>query len=188
MSVTDEITRLQTAKADLKTAIEGKGVTVSSSTKLDGYADLIDSISSGGSSSSSDEWLYYNVDNILTTQSGMDTSLVCSNSSNLVVERIVSEGSSSYHWNKWWADYQISDEPMPTYGGASVNAYFRIKPNSNMNVGDTGTFSYSVPSGTTTITFKLIETFSEEQMYHEGVDIQKLTITNIAFSGGGAND
>lgn len=48
MSVASEITRLQNAKASLKTAIEGKGVTVPSSTKLDGYADLVDSISSGG--------------------------------------------------------------------------------------------------------------------------------------------
>lgn len=49
MSVQSEINRLQTAKADLKTAIENKGVTVPSSTKLDGYADLVDNISGGGS-------------------------------------------------------------------------------------------------------------------------------------------
>lgn len=48
MSIASEINRLQTAKADLKTAIEGKGVTVPSSTKLDGYADLVDSIQAGG--------------------------------------------------------------------------------------------------------------------------------------------
>lgn len=48
MSVTSEITRLQNAKADLKTAIESKGVTVPSDTKLDGYADLVDSIEQGG--------------------------------------------------------------------------------------------------------------------------------------------
>ena len=48
MSVASEISRLQTAKADLKTAIEGKGVTVPSSTKLDSYADLVESISGGG--------------------------------------------------------------------------------------------------------------------------------------------
>lgn len=45
MSIADDLTRLQGAKADIKTAIEGKGVTVSSSAKLDDYADLIDSIS-----------------------------------------------------------------------------------------------------------------------------------------------
>lgn len=47
MSISSEITRLQTAKADLKTAIEGKGVTVPSATKIDGYADLVDAISQG---------------------------------------------------------------------------------------------------------------------------------------------
>ena len=44
MSVSSEITRLAAAKADIKSAIEGKGVTVSSSDKLDDYADLIDAI------------------------------------------------------------------------------------------------------------------------------------------------
>lgn len=48
MSIATEISRLQTAKADLKTAIEGKGVTVPSATKIDGYADLVDSIETGG--------------------------------------------------------------------------------------------------------------------------------------------
>ena len=48
MSIASEISRLQTAKADLKTAIEAKGVTVPSSTKLDDYADLVDSIQAGG--------------------------------------------------------------------------------------------------------------------------------------------
>lgn len=49
MSIASEITRLQTAKADLKTAIENKGVTVPSATKLDGYASLVDQISGGSS-------------------------------------------------------------------------------------------------------------------------------------------
>lgn len=53
MSITAEITRLQAAKADLKTAIEGKGVTVPTATLLDGYADLVDSIDTGGGGGSS---------------------------------------------------------------------------------------------------------------------------------------
>lgn len=48
MSITTEITRLQGAKANLKTAIESKGVTVPSSATLDDYAALVDSISGGG--------------------------------------------------------------------------------------------------------------------------------------------
>ena len=48
MAISDEIIRLQQAKANLKTAIEGKGVTVSSNATLDDYADLVDSIEAGG--------------------------------------------------------------------------------------------------------------------------------------------
>lgn len=54
MSIASEITRLQNAKASIKTAIEGQGVTVPSSTTLDGYATLIDSISGGGGGGSVD--------------------------------------------------------------------------------------------------------------------------------------
>lgn len=49
MSIASEITRIQNAKSAIKTSIEGKGVTVPSSTTLDGYSTLIDSISSGSS-------------------------------------------------------------------------------------------------------------------------------------------
>ena len=48
MSIATEITRLQGAKADIKTSIENKGVTVPISTTIDGYNILIDSIPSGG--------------------------------------------------------------------------------------------------------------------------------------------
>ena len=48
MAISNEIQRLQTAKSDIKTAIEGKGVTVPSSTLISGYATLIDEIEHGG--------------------------------------------------------------------------------------------------------------------------------------------
>lgn len=47
MSIATEITRLQNAKASIKTSIENKGVTVPSATKLDGYSALIDTIQTG---------------------------------------------------------------------------------------------------------------------------------------------
>ena len=47
MSIASEIQRLQTAKADIKTAIQNKGVTVSSTAKLDTYDDYIASIPIG---------------------------------------------------------------------------------------------------------------------------------------------
>ena len=50
MSIGTDLTRIQNAKAAIKTAIEGKGVTVADSAKLDAYAPLIDSIPAGGES------------------------------------------------------------------------------------------------------------------------------------------
>ena len=54
MSIATEITRIQGAKADLKTAIEAKGVTVPSETLISGYAALVDQISGGGGIPDSD--------------------------------------------------------------------------------------------------------------------------------------
>lgn len=48
MSIQTELTRLTNAKAAIKTAIEGKGVTVPDTTLLDGMAALIESIEAGG--------------------------------------------------------------------------------------------------------------------------------------------
>lgn len=47
MSIASEISRLQTAKANIKTAIEGKGVEVGEDLTISSYAPLIDSIETG---------------------------------------------------------------------------------------------------------------------------------------------
>lgn len=48
MSIQTELTRITNAKAAIKTAIEGKGVTVPEATLLDGMAALVESIEAGG--------------------------------------------------------------------------------------------------------------------------------------------
>ena len=48
MSIQTELTRITNAKTAIKTAIEGKGVTVPDGTLLDGMAALIASIEAGG--------------------------------------------------------------------------------------------------------------------------------------------
>ena len=50
MSIQTELTRITNAKAAIKAAIEGKGVTVPDGTLLDGMAALIESIEAGGGS------------------------------------------------------------------------------------------------------------------------------------------
>lgn len=52
MSVQTEISRLESAKEAIATAIAGKGVTVPDGTMLDGMAALIESIEAGGGGSS----------------------------------------------------------------------------------------------------------------------------------------
>ena len=51
MSIQTELTRITNAKAAIKTAIEGKGVTVPAGTLLDGMAALIAGIEAGGGGS-----------------------------------------------------------------------------------------------------------------------------------------
>ena len=48
MSIATEISRLQTAKENLKASIENKGVEVSAYAKLDEYPAYVDMISGGG--------------------------------------------------------------------------------------------------------------------------------------------
>ena len=48
MSIQTELTRITNAKAAIKAAVEGKGVTVPDGTLLDGMASLIESIEAGG--------------------------------------------------------------------------------------------------------------------------------------------
>ena len=54
MSVQTEITRIESSKTAIATAIAGKGVTVPSGTLLDGMASLIESIEAGGGGASFD--------------------------------------------------------------------------------------------------------------------------------------
>lgn len=79
MSVATEISRLQTAKSDIKTAIEAKGVTVPSSAKIDIYDDYISQISTGKEKKYDDVTpglYFYMVDGTLMTGSEYQTSKI----------------------------------------------------------------------------------------------------------------
>ena len=56
MSIQTELTRITNAKAAIKTAIEGKGVTVPDGTKLDALAALVEAISAGGGTLFNRNW------------------------------------------------------------------------------------------------------------------------------------
>jgi hypothetical protein len=61
MSIATEISRLQTAKADIKTAIEAKGVTVPSNATLDTYDTYVSQISGGGGTNYLNDYIKGNI-------------------------------------------------------------------------------------------------------------------------------
>ena len=67
MAISDELTRLQNAKSALKTSIEAKGVTVSDSTLISGYAAYVDQISTGGGGGGGNEDLINLIERDVTT-------------------------------------------------------------------------------------------------------------------------
>ena len=67
MAISDEITRLQNAKSALKTSIEAKGVTVSDSTLISGYAALVDQIQTGSGGGGGNEDLINLIERDITT-------------------------------------------------------------------------------------------------------------------------
>ena len=171
MAISDEIARLQQAKADLKTAIEGKGVTVPSNTKLDGYADLVDSIKTGGGggSSSSDGWAYYYasscyVDSMLQVYKHITIS-------NVTLE--------VYYYGEVGPTGWITNNPhgAPTGNSSYIPVYFRAKATSSNG----GYFQFQTGGNGLRIYVKSFQEFGD-------IDTSINYINSIVNISGGAND
>lgn len=67
MSIATQIQRLQTAKADIKTAIENKGVTIPSNATIDAYPTYVSQITSGGGGSDYEQQLIDLIEKDFTT-------------------------------------------------------------------------------------------------------------------------
>jgi len=169
MAISDEIARLRQAKADLKTAIENKGVTVPSSTKLDGYADLVDSIVTGEGSSSSDGWAYYYadscyVDNMLNVYDHITKS-------NVTLE--------IYYWGETgptgWVDHNT--QRAPHTGSSYVPVYFRAKANSSAG----GYFQFQTSGHSARINVKSFQSFGD-------IDTSINYISSVQAISGGADE
>lgn len=89
MSIATEITRLQNAKASIKTSIESKGGTVASNLKLDGYASCIDNIPTSGSTPTGTK-------QISITENGTITENVIAYASAEITVNVPSSGSVDF--------------------------------------------------------------------------------------------
>lgn len=168
MAISNEIARLQQAKADLKTAIENKGVTVPSNATLDDYADLVDSIVTGGGSSSSDGWAYYYadscyVDNMLNVYDHITKS-------NVTLE--------IYHWGETgptgWVDHNT--QRAPHTGSSYVPVYFRAKANSSAG----GYFQFQTSEHAARVNVKSFQSFGD-------IDTSINYISSVQAISGGAD-
>ena len=75
MSIQTELTRITNAKAAIKAAVEGKGVTVPDGTLLDGMAALIDGIEAGGGSSWTDSYSVFATGTFTPTENTKEFSI-----------------------------------------------------------------------------------------------------------------
>ena len=75
MSIQTELTRITNAKAAIKAAVEGKGVTVPDGTLLDGMAALIDGIEAGGGSSWTDSYSVFATGTFTPTENTTEFSI-----------------------------------------------------------------------------------------------------------------
>lgn len=143
MSIASEIQRLQTAKSDIKTAIEAKGVTVPSSATIDTYDDYVSQISGG----------------LTRYASGTP---YC-NGTNLVVDiqnEISIDGGTS------WVNSGSQYTEIVEVGGCAVpQGYTEVEyiRNSNLNAYiNTGVIPFDNKNNTYTITVRLTSVFHSD--------------------------
>lgn len=120
MSIASEIERLQNAKADIKTSIESKGVTVPSNETLDNYSDYIDSIQTGGGGTTSvfkKDVNFYDYDGTIVNSYTKDEFLAL----NSLPENPTHSGLTSQGWNWSLSDAQ---EYVSDYGKLEIGQMY----------------------------------------------------------------
>lgn len=127
MAISTEITRIQQAKADIKTAIETKGVTVPSSATIDVYDDYVSQISGGGGGS---EDLKKMIDRTITS---------------IVIPSDVTLIGNSAFYNCGSLTSVTIPNSVTIIGNSAFNSTNILRVNSNTNG------VVNIPSGVTTI-------------------------------------
>lgn len=131
MSIQTELTRLQSAKAAIKTAIEGKGVTVPEAILLDGMAPLIESIEAGGGGSFDLSNFLQNITDVISfsftpTSDGGGYSISKPSTNSIPRMGFVYADDISYDYNKsilcFWL-YTAVDPYTDVSSGANLQAH-----------------------------------------------------------------
>lgn len=132
MSIQTELTRITNAKAAVKTAIEGKGVTVPSGTLLDGMAALIESIEAGGGGSFDLSNFLQNITDVISfsftpTRDGAGYTIMKPSTNSIPRMGFVYADDISFAYNKsilcFWL-YTAVDPYTDVSSGANLQVHF----------------------------------------------------------------
>lgn len=132
MSIQTELTRIKNAKAAIKAAIEGKGVSVPDGTLLDGMAALIESIEAGGSESFDLSNFMQNITDVISfsftpTRDGDGYSIRKPSTNSIPRMGFVYADDISYAYNKsilcFWL-YTAVDPYTDVSNGANLQVHF----------------------------------------------------------------
>ena len=131
MSIQTELARITNAKSAIKTAIEGKGVTVPDGTLLDGMAALIESIEAGGGSFDLSNFLQ-NITDVISfsftpARDGDDYTILKPSKNSIPRMGFVYTDDISYAYNKsilcFWL-YTAVDPYTDVSSGANLQVHF----------------------------------------------------------------
>ena len=131
MSIQTELTRLTNAKAAIKAAIEGKGVTVPAGTLLDGMAALIEAIEAGGGGSFDLSNFLQNITDVISfsftpTRDGDSYRIIKPSTNSIPRMGFVYADDISYAYNKsilcYWL-YTAVDPYTDVSSGANLQAH-----------------------------------------------------------------
>ena len=131
MSIATELTRIQTAKANLKTQIEAKGVSVPSTATIDTYATYVQAIPQGGGGGGTD---YFKITN-RTATAGTITIAPATGSPEPIVFKTSTDGTN-------WATHSLSASSstgitLPANGYVMIDASESPNPIGGYNTGNT---------------------------------------------------
>ena len=171
MSIQTELTRITNAKAAIKTAITGKGVTVPDGTLLDGMAALIESIEAGGGGGTNIDWRGFPVLTGTFTPSQDISSDYIINFQDGERLRYKTTDGSGLKWNPMFLLF-----PDTQYVASKNQGYIQ-------NIGSfPNTADQSIlPNNTGTI-FAYTDSDSVDTTYVKGVYSVKINITGLSAS------
>ena len=169
MNVASEITRIQTAKADIKASIEAKGVTIPSDALINQYADYVDEIQTGGGGGQAEEVLIDLIEMDITTLNipngttkiGKDAFYYCSSLTNVTIpDSVTSIDNNAFYYCTGLTNITIPNS-VTSIGGSAFNNCRSLTsiniPNGVTSIGNstfygcTGLTSITIPDSVTSI-------------------------------------